>query len=280
MPSERRSPYPKLSNLMQAFAAAPPEKFTVLQPETTYSGTPIRALPKGLPKTTQSLCPECGTTDSGPDLRRCRPRNHGESRAPSTASFATSSIPTRLYLKMEKWTFGDKRGVANPAVNDATGLPGRVRSLLHAHQPHRPRERRPDQPLQPDLPGLLRQRERRRLPLRTRLETGPCDAPGAPDEKPVVGPHRAVLRRRADHLPAFLRALRHGERDGLLPHTGRHQRNPVRRPGVCRAGKEAGLHTLYLQFDGVTDDVYLRTRGQRSGGNETEVHRKRPQSRA
>jgi uncharacterized radical SAM superfamily Fe-S cluster-containing enzyme len=27
--------------------------------------------------------------------------------------------------------------------------------------------------------------------------------------------------------------------------------------------KEAGLHTLYLQFDGVTDEVYLRTRGQR-----------------
>ena len=26
--------------------------------------------------------------------------------------------------------------------------------------------------------------------------------------------------------------------------------------------KEAGLHTLYLQFDGVTDDVYQRTRGE------------------
>ncbi len=26
--------------------------------------------------------------------------------------------------------------------------------------------------------------------------------------------------------------------------------------------KEAGLHTLYLQFDGVTDDVYMKTRGE------------------
>ena len=26
--------------------------------------------------------------------------------------------------------------------------------------------------------------------------------------------------------------------------------------------KEAGLHTLYLQFDGVCDDVYRRTRGE------------------
>src|SRR5262249_5149075 len=31
----------------------------------------------------------------------------------------------------------------------------------------------------------------------------------------------------------------------------------------AQQAKEAGLHTLYLQFDGVTDDVYRRTRGER-----------------
>jgi uncharacterized radical SAM superfamily Fe-S cluster-containing enzyme len=30
----------------------------------------------------------------------------------------------------------------------------------------------------------------------------------------------------------------------------------------AQQAKEAGLHTLYLQFDGVTDDVYLKTRGE------------------
>ena len=34
-------------------------------------------------------------------------------------------------------------------------------------------------------------------------------------------------------------------------------------PEFARKCKAAGLHTLYLQFDGITDDVYLRTRGQR-----------------
>ena len=29
----------------------------------------------------------------------------------------------------------------------------------------------------------------------------------------------------------------------------------------AQKSKEAGLHTIYLQFDGVTDDVYRRTRG-------------------
>jgi uncharacterized radical SAM superfamily Fe-S cluster-containing enzyme len=30
----------------------------------------------------------------------------------------------------------------------------------------------------------------------------------------------------------------------------------------AQQAKEAGLHTLYLQFDGVTDDIYLKTRGE------------------
>src|SRR5579863_2241947 len=34
-------------------------QFQVLQPETTYTGSHIQALQTGLPKTTQSLCPEC-----------------------------------------------------------------------------------------------------------------------------------------------------------------------------------------------------------------------------
>ncbi|HEV2446393.1 MAG TPA: radical SAM protein, partial [Candidatus Sulfopaludibacter sp.] len=33
--------------------------FQVIQPETTYTGSHIRPLAKGLPKTTRSLCPEC-----------------------------------------------------------------------------------------------------------------------------------------------------------------------------------------------------------------------------
>ena len=41
--------------------------------------------------------------------------------------------------------------------------------------------------------------------------------------------------------------------------------------------KEAGLHTLYLQFDGVCDDVYLRTRGEALLEKKLQVHRERPQ---
>ena len=62
-------------------------QFQVLQPETTYSGSPIRPLPKGLPKTTQSLCPDCGQLiearifeDGGKVVMEKRCASHGEFR--------------------------------------------------------------------------------------------------------------------------------------------------------------------------------------------------------
>ena len=50
---------------MATVAIAPPAKsrsqspFEILQPQTTFTGAPIEPLEKGLPKRTQSVCPEC-----------------------------------------------------------------------------------------------------------------------------------------------------------------------------------------------------------------------------
>ena len=42
-----------------AFASAKRPDFKVIQPEITHTGALIQELPTGLPKSTQSLCPEC-----------------------------------------------------------------------------------------------------------------------------------------------------------------------------------------------------------------------------
>ena len=34
-------------------------RLRILQPDVTYTGAPIKPLQKGLPKQTESLCPEC-----------------------------------------------------------------------------------------------------------------------------------------------------------------------------------------------------------------------------
>ena len=50
---------------MATLTISPPKKskarsaFAIIQPKTTFTGSPIEPLQKGLPKTTQSLCPEC-----------------------------------------------------------------------------------------------------------------------------------------------------------------------------------------------------------------------------
>src|SRR5579872_7445430 len=97
--------------------------FQVLQPETTYAGSPITAVPRGLPKTTQSLCPECTQLiearifeDGGKVVMEKSCPQHGEFR-----DIVYSDA--RLYLKMEEWTFGDNRGLENPAVTTATRCP-------------------------------------------------------------------------------------------------------------------------------------------------------------
>src|SRR6185437_9056681 len=93
--------------------------FQVLQPETAYTGAPIAPLPTGLPKTTQSLCPECTQLiaarifeEGGKVIMEKRCPEHGEFRDVVYSD-------AKLYLKMEPWTFGDNRGLANPIVGDA-----------------------------------------------------------------------------------------------------------------------------------------------------------------
>jgi len=110
-------------------------QFQVIQPETTYSGSPIQPLQKGLPKTTRSLCPECSQLidakileDSGKVVMEKRCPTHGEFR-----DIVYSDA--KLYLKMEEWEFGDNRGLANPAVTTAKTCPEDC-GLCNLHTSH------------------------------------------------------------------------------------------------------------------------------------------------
>ncbi|MGZ4813409.1 MAG: hypothetical protein ACXVZI_11620, partial [Terriglobales bacterium] len=54
--------FPNLpANLDQPKKLSPTRRPTlrILQPDVTYTGSPIKPLQKGLPKQTESLCPEC-----------------------------------------------------------------------------------------------------------------------------------------------------------------------------------------------------------------------------
>jgi len=237
--------------------------FQVLQPETTYTGSPIRPLAKGLPKTTQSLCPECNRLiearileDGGKVVMEKRCPSHGEFR-----DIVYSDA--KLYLKMEEWTFGDNRGLENPAVTNASRCPDDC-GLCNLHTSHT---------------GLANVDLTNRCNLTCPVCFANANVAGyvyEPDfetvrkmlealraQRPVAGRIVQFSGGEPTIYPRFLDVLRMA-RDMGFSHT-QVATNGIKFTDLefAEQCKEAGLHTLYLQFDGVCDDIYRRTRGER-----------------
>jgi uncharacterized radical SAM superfamily Fe-S cluster-containing enzyme len=236
--------------------------FQVLQPETTYTGSPIRALDRGLPKKTQSLCPDCSELieatireDDGKVVMEKHCSKHGEFR-----DILYSDV--KLYLKMEEWTFGDNRGLSNPKVTNATRCPDDC-GLCNLHTSHT---------------GLANIDLTNRCNLTCPVCFANANAAGylyEPDFETVRGMLQALRDQRpvAGRIvqfsggeptiyPKFIEALALAKEMGFS-HT-QVATNGIKFTDLefAQRCKEAGLHTLYLQFDGVCDDVYRRTRGE------------------
>jgi len=235
--------------------------FQVIQPETTYKGSRIEALRRGLPKTTQSLCPECTQLidatireDAGKVvMEKCCPR-HGEFRD-------TLYSDVRLYLKMEEWTFGDNRGLENPAVANATRCPDDC-GLCNLHTSHT---------------GLANVDLTNRCNLTCPVCFANANASGylyepdfetvrrmlqaLRDERPVAGRIVQFSGGEPTIYPCFLDVLKLAREMGFS-HT-QVATNGLKFTSLefAEQCKDAGLHTLYLQFDGVCDEIYRRTRG-------------------
>ena len=247
----------------QAFAPAKDDRFQIIQPETTYTGAPIQPLPKGLPKITQSLCPECSQLIEAV-LSEEDGRVVMEKTCPEHGFFKdTVYSDAKLYLKMEEWTFGDNRGVENPAVPDAKECPTDC-GLCSMHLSHT---------------GLANVDLTNRCNLTCPVCFANANVQGYLYE-PDVDHLRRMLQALRDERPVAGRVIQFS---GGEPTIAKHWFDALRmakelgfshiqcasngiefaKPDFALKSKEAGLHTIYLQFDGVTDDIYLRTRGSR-----------------
>ena len=236
-------------------------QFQVLQPETTYTGASIQPLAKGLPKHTRSLCPECTQLidavireDAGKVVMEKSCPEHGDFRDVVYSD-------ARLYLKMEEWTFGDNRGLDNPVVTNATKCPEDC-GLCNLHTSHT---------------GLANVDLTNRCNLTCPVCFANANVAGyvyEPDfetvrgmlaalraERPVAGRIVQFSGGEPTIYPRFLDVLRMA-RDMGFSHT-QVATNGIKFTDLefAEQCKEAGLHTLYLQFDGVCDDIYRRTRG-------------------
>jgi uncharacterized radical SAM superfamily Fe-S cluster-containing enzyme len=237
----------------------------IIQPAATLTGAPIRPVQKGLPKQTQSLCPECGKVidakvfeENGRVMMEKTCAEHGEFK-----DCVFSDV--KLYLKMEQWEFGDMPGLSNPAVNtgkdavcpDDCGLCSMHTShtaLANVDLTNRCNLTCPVCFANANAAGYLYEpdMDQVRVMLKALRDERPIDtrvvqfSGGEPTIHPKFIEILAMAREMGfTHIQAATNGIMIG-----------------RSLEFAKKCKEAGLATLYLQFDGVTDDVYRKTRGE------------------
>ncbi len=235
--------------------------FQVIQPKTTFTGAPIKPLDKGLPKWTESLCPECLKVidarlfeENGAVYMEKTCGEHGEFRDKIYSD-------ARLYLKMEQFEFGDNRGLENPQLPNAQKCPDDC-GMCSIHTSHtvlsnvdltnRCNLTCPVCFANANVQGYLYEPSFEQI--RGMLQT-------LRDQKPT--PNRVVQFSGGEPTiyPRFHDVLRMATEMGFTHIQCATNGIEFANLEFAQKSHEAGLHTLYLQFDGVTDEVYLRTRG-------------------
>ena len=236
--------------------------FRILQPEITRTGALIQELPQGLPKTTQSLCPECVEVipalifeENGKAVMEKTCPQHGYFR-----DIISSDV--HLYLKMEQWHFGDNKGVANPAVPNAVKCPTDcgLCSIHHSHTvlanvdlTNRCNLTCPVCFANANTQGYLYEPDV--ATVRKMLQA-------LRDERPVAGRVVQFSGGEPTVHPNFFEILSMA-RDMGFTHV-QAATNGILMSDLAFAERAAasGLQNVYLQFDGTTDDVYRKVRGE------------------
>ncbi len=235
------------------------------QPSMTYSGHPIREVPWTLPYWTTSLCPECKAiirarkyAEDGCVYMEKECAEHGYFRE-------RLSRDTNFYLQMFTNRYGDNRGFSNPlARTDAKAECPSNCGICNMHHSHTCMSN-VDLTNRCDMrcpvcfanaaamgyitePGLDQ--------VRAMLET-------LRNRKPV--PCKVVQFSGGEPTchPQFIEILQMAKGMGFehiqIATNGKNMSDL----DFARRCREAGLASLYLQFDGVTDEVYSKTRAEK-----------------
>jgi tetraether lipid synthase len=231
-------------------------------PTHTYAGARIRPVVRALPKTVETLCPECARTIVG-RVYAWRGDVYMEKTCPEHG-YVRDRVCTNaaLFLKMQQWSFREGAGVQNPRVDGARSCPSSC-GLCSMHQSHTMlgqidltnrcnlscpicfananAQGYVCEPTFTEVVALLQQLRGSR-PVR-------ASAVQLTGGEPTLHPEFLAIVAKAKALGfSHVQAASNGIRFAELP--------------FAQAAAAAGLHTIYLQFDGVDDRVYEQTRGR------------------
>ncbi len=234
----------------------------VAEGKYTLSGYPREPLKKGLPKTISSLCPQCLKVipaelyeEGGKVLMRKSCPEHGECRDIYWGDAG-------MYLRNERWTFDTGCGVSNPNVTGEVNCPWSC-GLCGMHLNH-------------TVLGNIDLTNRCNLTcpicFANANVTGYVYEPSIEqvrdmlqayrNERPVQGRIIQFSGGEPTLHPRFHEIVRLAARMGFTHIQIASNGIAFGDLDFALRAKEAGLHTIYLQFDGLDDSIYRVTRGR------------------
>jgi len=219
-------------------------------------------LKKGLPKETESLCPECGKIipaiifeKDGKVMIEKECPVHGK-----ISDIYWSDV--NLYLKAEELAY-DGVGVSNPKITNAKVCPSDC-GLCNLHLSHT---------------ALANLDLTNRCNLKCPICFANANAAGyvyeppfevvvkmmqtLRDERPVPCPAIQFAGGEPTIYPRFFDVIRKAKELGFAQiQVATNGLKLANDPEFCRKMAEAGLNTVYLQFDGLREDIYIQARGR------------------
>jgi uncharacterized radical SAM superfamily Fe-S cluster-containing enzyme len=232
------------------------------QPRETRGGSPIHPILGELPKTVETLCPECSALILG------RSYEHDgavwmEKSCPEHGYFRDKvNSDVKLYKRISQRCFQDERGVVNPQVKGATACPTDC-GLCNQHH---------------SSPCLSQIDLSNRCNLTCPVCFASANQAGylsEPSYEMVVEMLRTVRESQPIPVtgiqftggeptihPEFFRIVKTANEMGFTHVQAATNGIKMAEPEFAAKAAEAGLHTIYLQFDGTNDELYRKLRGK------------------
>ncbi len=230
---------------------------------TTFSGEPTNNITRGLPKQVDSICPDpdCGKVitarlfeEEGKVFMEKTCPDHGYCKDLYWSD-------ADLYLKAEKWEFGDGKGLTNP--NTYSESCPRDCGACQRHTSHtslgnidltnRCNLTCPICFANANVTGKVYEPTKEQVMEMLRLYRA---------EQPVAGRLVQFSGGEPTLHPEFFEILSEARALGFSHLQAASNGIKFADPDFAKRAAESGLHTIYLQFDGLDDRVYQKTRGR------------------
>ena len=226
----------------------------------TFSGSKINPVIRHLPRTVQSLCPECSAVIIGRYFQQDE-KVLIEKTCPDHGYFSdVINSDAELFLKASQWSFQEHAGLEFPQVTDGENCPSDC-GLCNQHmsspclaQIDLTNRCNMNCPIcfanansqgftwQPSYEEIVRQ-----LKVLREMKPHPCTAIQFSGGEPTIHPDFLKIISTAKDLGfTYIQIATNGI--------------TLADPDFARAAAKAGLHTLYLQFDGIGDRAHQPAR--------------------